>query len=189
MVWTVTVKQTLFFDTKEGSANVPHSIDWSFFCIIHTIFTFLFRYASADLCILAVISLTSAIIATYISCSNPTGDICGHSCFMRYACTKSPLFMSSSSKSCSLLITPLHLLLLFYTVISDLPEYDRSFVISITRCRARTYDIIAYLVKFRTSTCSAISPNFKDGFSCFAYLQTIFYSFVTTPSAFAAPLF
>ena len=49
--------------------------------------------------------------------------------------------------------------------------------------------IIAYLVKFRTSTCSAISPNFKDGFSCFAYLQTIFYSFVTTPSAFAAPLF
>lgn len=155
-------------------------------CIQYLLFL---RYASADLCILAVISLTSAIIAAYISCSNPTGDICGHSCFIRYACTKSPLFMSSSSKSCSLLITLLHLLLLFYTAFSDLPTYGKSFVISITICCARTYDIIAYLVNFRASTCSAISPNFGDGFSHFAYLQTIFYSFVTTLSAFAEPLF
>ena len=64
-------------------------------------------YASALIWILVVISFTSAIKAEYISISIPTGDICGCSCFIRYACTSKLLFTSSSSKSCSLLITNL----------------------------------------------------------------------------------
>ena len=86
-------------NSKKSRSRDSHLISLSFVSHCAT------SYASALYCNLAVISAPSLIIAAYISYSNPTGDMCGHSCFMRYACRNKLSLFSSNCIICSLLIT------------------------------------------------------------------------------------
>lgn len=158
-----------------------HTLTARILCI--SSFFLYYSYASAVLCNLAVMSRTSAIIAAYISYSIPTGDICGHSCFILYACFNRLSLFSSSSHICSLLISSR-----FPHNAQFPPCRLHSIPCAIIICMhiscTRTFTIIAHMVENERKKCSAFLPKNHSAIKEFVYLQNHFYLFFTIALTF-----